>query len=262
MVMIALRRKIATVTLHGPFSKLDKRFCFNSASYSANADELIDKYCSQPRRKTFFLLKRSNYSNDFSFQRVENVPDTTVHITDNFQSTSDKQQMLCELLKGSDMGIFYLSPGERKISGDDDTVQSILCPRAGALLSSFKVQLHQHAQKQTGKSLKEAGSIVSWLNNPKNYGQGNLAKYKQKYGYWIAHCDKANNNEYDYSVLLYLNTDFEGGNLVFMDDGIDFVVEPKGGRVVIFSSSSNNIHRVEPVISGDRFLLSVWYSIL
>ncbi len=88
-----------------------------------------------------------------------------------------------------------------------------------------------------------------------------IAPEEGTYSYWSAHCDKANNNEYDLSALLYLNSDFSGGDLLFMDENrVDSVVQPKRGRLVVFNSCVKNIHRVKAVTAGNRFLLSVWYS--
>lgn len=40
----------------------------------------------------------------------------------------------------------------------------------------------------------------------------------------------------------------------------DLIVEPRAGRVAIFSSGAENPHRVEPVISGERYVLSFWFT--
>lgn len=40
----------------------------------------------------------------------------------------------------------------------------------------------------------------------------------------------------------------------------ELVVEPKRGRVAIFSSGTENTHLVEPVGSGQRFVLSFWFT--
>ena len=103
-----------------------------------------------------------------------------------------------------------------------------------------------------------------------------IAPAEGTYSYWSAHCDKANNNDYDLSALLYLNNDFSGGDLIFMDSDRqtnlestscenraatqESVIQPKRGRLVVFNSCVENIHRVQAVTEGNRFLLSVWYS--
>ena len=85
--------------------------------------------------------------------------------------------------------------------------------------------------------------------------------------YTSVHCDKRNNFEYDYTALLYLNSDFRGGNLVFFDPGhvessdelTSTIIEPTLGRLVMFDAGPTNIHRVEEVLQGNRFLLSLWF---
>jgi hypothetical protein len=60
------------------------------------------------------------------------------------------------------------------------------------------------------------------------------------------------------------------GKLKFYDNEDDFlssnserpsvIVEPKRGRVAIFSSGPENPHKVDRVESGQRFVLSFWFS--
>ena len=71
-----------------------------------------------------------------------------------------------------------------------------------------------------------------------------IAPEEGTYSYWSAHCDKANND----TALLYLNNDFVGGDLVFMDPIGDFIVQPKHDRLFIFRSCVDNIHRVKASI--------------
>ena len=113
--------------------------------------------------------------------------------------------------------------------------------------------------------------------------------------YWNAHVDKANIASYDYSALLYLNTHvespppgstnqgqeqmstaftnapahsaingdlgfFEGGEFAFIDEDADRVVQPLAGRLVTFSSGLENLHRVEQVTRGTRYVLAMWFT--
>ena len=43
-------------------------------------------------------------------------------------------------------------------------------------------------------------------------------------------------------------------------DNIEDIIEPKAGRVAIFSSGSENTHHVERVTSGDRYVLAFWFT--
>ena len=81
--------------------------------------------------------------------------------------------------------------------------------------------------------------------------------------YWNAHVDKANIATYDYSALLYLNefgTDFEGGEFEFVDDDANRMVQPRAGRLILFTSGPENLHRVRRVVSGTRYVLAMWFT--
>lgn len=91
--------------------------------------------------------------------------------------------------------------------------------------------------------------------------------------YWHPHADMNNTEHYHYSGLLYLSTymqDFQGGRLIFVNkDNYHFqenlsnaeqIVEPKLGRVVLFTAGPENTHYVEKVTDGQRFVLSFWFT--
>jgi len=83
--------------------------------------------------------------------------------------------------------------------------------------------------------------------------------------YWHHHIDGENTPHYHYSGLLYLSTymnDFEGGRFIFDDEKgkPQQIVEPRSGRVLLFTAGPENPHRVEQVTSGERFVLSFWFT--
>jgi hypothetical protein len=92
--------------------------------------------------------------------------------------------------------------------------------------------------------------------------------------YWHPHADQLNTPHYHYSGLLYLSTynaDFNGGRLVFLknkhnyntpvkESDIELVVEPKIGRLAIFTSGEEHYHYVEKLTSGQRLVLSFWFT--
>lgn len=82
--------------------------------------------------------------------------------------------------------------------------------------------------------------------------------------YWHVHVDKEQYGSFHYTSLLYLadyNADFGGGRLVFVD-GVrgNATVEPRKGRVLAFTSGSENPHFVEKVDKGVRYALTVSFS--
>jgi hypothetical protein len=84
--------------------------------------------------------------------------------------------------------------------------------------------------------------------------------------YWHVHADRNNTEHYHYSGLLYMSMfgdDFSGGRVIFYDadsSQVDLVVEPRPGRMLIFSSGHENPHKVERVTAGQRLVLAFWFT--
>jgi hypothetical protein len=217
--------------LYKPFeNNVSKRLCtsqlkFDHLEYSRNANGIIKKLSQLDRRKQELFDRNSTYSSLTKFQRIPEKPSSTVYV----------------------------------------------------ILDYLKRVMQAKVETSYNQSVYEAGSIIFWLSPPDaiNFDHETtsfhqpqtallvdiIAPEEGTYSYWSAHCDKANNNDYDVSCLLYLNSDFTGGDLIMMDEGVDWHIEPKRGRLLIFNSCVNNIHRVQAVTKGNRFLLSVWYSL-
>ncbi len=264
---------------------LSKKFStsaeFDHVQYSIIANDIIKNYCSDSSRCTTLILARNkNYSALTSIERIPGIKTTIVHAVDNVADTYDCQ-VLCKLLADSDMQSFMVSPGERKLTGDTSVLEYLLPENTLGILDYLKNKVKRVVESTYKQSVHESGCIISWLSPPYAINNSNtshdvngvkrpqqalsvdvIAPDEGTYSYWSAHCDKANNNDYDISVLLYLNNDFTGGDLIFMDrDGRDSVVQPVRGRLVMFNSCVDNIHRVQAVTQGDRFLLSIWYRV-
>ena len=60
----------------------------------------------------------------------------------------------------------------------------------------------------------------------------------------------------DVSLLLYLNEDFEGGELVFLH--FNFTYRPKRGDLLFFPSSGVYAHQAMPVKNGIRYVIVSW----
>lgn len=61
------------------------------------------------------------------------------------------------------------------------------------------------------------------------------------------------------SALLYLNHDFDGGELVFDQQGLE--IKPHEGLLVVFPSDHAYTHRVNAVRSGRRYVLAIWLTV-
>jgi hypothetical protein len=65
---------------------------------------------------------------------------------------------------------------------------------------------------------------------------------------------------YDLAGLFYLNDDYEGGELYFPEQGIQF--KPKAGSAYFFPGDMNYIHGVTEITSGVRYVCPFFWTIL
>ncbi len=71
------------------------------------------------------------------------------------------------------------------------------------------------------------------------------------------HLDTYNSGYINYSSIIYLTSDYDGGEIEFPDYGI--VHKPKAGDLVLFPSKGT-IHEVYPVTAGNRSTIVAFYS--
>lgn len=62
-----------------------------------------------------------------------------------------------------------------------------------------------------------------------------------------------------FPTLLYLNDDYEGGELSFATH--DVTIKPKKGDLIMFPGNMHYAHEVKEVISGTRYTTPVWFTI-
>jgi len=60
-------------------------------------------------------------------------------------------------------------------------------------------------------------------------------------------------------TLIYLNDDYEGGQLSFATH--DITIKPKKGDLIMFPGNMHYAHEVKEVLSGTRYTVPVWFTI-
>lgn len=65
---------------------------------------------------------------------------------------------------------------------------------------------------------------------------------------------------YDIATIIYLNEDYEGGELYFPNQGIEF--KPKAGGAYFFPGDMNYIHGIKEITSGIRYTCPFFWTIL
>ena len=103
------------------------------------------------------------------------------------------------------------------------------------------------------------GQPLDWYESPE------LMRYRPG-GLYIKHADSQNMNpvtrqwnkviDRDLSLLVYLNEDFEGGELYF--ERFRYRLRPRAGMAVLFPSDNRYVHAAEQVTKGERFVIVSW----
>lgn len=82
-----------------------------------------------------------------------------------------------------------------------------------------------------------------------------LLKY-EKTGHLPAHQDQGISTRV-LSVLLYLNDNYEGGEIEFRHSNLS--IKPDPGSILFFPSNFLYVHEVHPITNGIRYALPNWY---
>jgi len=61
-------------------------------------------------------------------------------------------------------------------------------------------------------------------------------------------------------VVIYLNDDYEGGEIRFETHGLSF--KPNAGDFIVFPGNMHYPHEVTKILSGTRYTLPIWFSIV
>lgn len=96
----------------------------------------------------------------------------------------------------------------------------------------------------------ERPSILYYRPGGKYAEHADSQYYDRKKNLWIKCLDR------DYSLLIYLNQDFTGGELYFKK--FDYTYHPKAGDLVLFPSNHIYMHEARPVRSGQRLAVVSW----
>jgi predicted 2-oxoglutarate/Fe(II)-dependent dioxygenase YbiX len=83
----------------------------------------------------------------------------------------------------------------------------------------------------------------------------NMLKYSTGQEY-KAHADGTTDTGRSVSAIIYLNDNYEGGEIEFVNFNIK--IKPKPGMLIVFPSMYPYAHIAHPVISGTKYALVTW----
>ncbi len=99
---------------------------------------------------------------------------------------------------------------------------------------------------------KQSLNIRDQIVDEENYS---LLRYNPGQ-YYREHYDGPTASARSVSVLIYLNDDYEGGEIEFMN--FNEKLKPKAGTVILFPSNYAYRHIAHPVISGTKYVITTF----
>jgi hypothetical protein len=94
----------------------------------------------------------------------------------------------------------------------------------------------------------------SWEISINHYAPLNFVKYSYPNTYFGLHTDHGPSKVRTVSAILYLNDDYEGGELHFPRiDGL--TVKPEAGDIIVFPSTYTYLHESIPLLNGTKYVV-------
>jgi predicted 2-oxoglutarate/Fe(II)-dependent dioxygenase YbiX len=144
-------------------------------------------------------------------------------------------------------------------TGGDEESRGAVLPNVRTALIADHAQsrdLHDQFERKVRRLIRRLIEQYWGLDLPRCEGT-QLIRYKAG-AHYIPHKD-SDDMEFAsryFTVLCYLNEDFQGGCTYF--PSLNYRVKPASGKTVVFPSQF--VHAAEPVTQGEKFALLTWMS--
>lgn len=151
-----------------------------------------------------------------------------------------------------------------RFTASDDNGNRILDPNRATEWVDFRHSQQERLDSLIRRALEQhvipqTGFEVEWFEQPEllRYGPGGYYKHHAD-AYHLVPEQRAWKRvvDRDVSILIYLNDDFEGGELDFKR--LRYTLRPGVGMLVWFPSDVRYEHMAKPVITGRRYSLASW----
>ncbi|XP_018577284.1 2-oxoglutarate and iron-dependent oxygenase domain-containing protein 3-like [Anoplophora glabripennis] len=173
-------------------------------------------------------------------------------------------------LGGSKGGATIMDLHSGALSFDDKFI-NVYAQKKNKILTPTDLTVYKLVRTKIQNAIAETFGIdvgSLYLTHPTFFSKlSNLTPVTPHDEYWHVHIDKHTYESFHYTSLLYLNDygiDFKGGRFVFLNDASNptknVTVEPRKGRVSMFTSGPENPHFVERVTEGLRFAITVSFT--
>lgn len=251
---------------------------------------IILYYYSNKEKEYRFAIKNENIPMRFqkfdcseSFQNdINQYPDCKPKIcgrfvTDDVVNILEAEIMLDMAKKGmsfggSSGGASILDLHSGALSHGEKFINIYNIPEIQNIFENQHKKVYEFIKKSIMEEIAEKFEINTnklYLTHPTFFSRINNVTAKTVHDeYWHQHVDKETYESFHYTSLVYLTDfgiDFNGGRFIFVN-GIEgknqskSSVEPKKGRVIVFTSGSENLHFVEKVTNGERFAITISFT--
>jgi hypothetical protein len=183
----------------------------------------------------------SNIPDDVYLKNIKKIGNSieNIHVIENFLN-EEEVSILCSEAKND---IYNKKiPGEWNNRLSD---QDLLSEESKSILRLAHIKILNMAKKIYGVDIEFANTqddqtIVRW---PEGYSMGE-------------HIDDFAKFHYNISTVIYINDNYEGGEIRFVDH--DFTIKPKSGTLILFPGNKYYSHEVLEVKGGDRYTSAFW----
>lgn len=252
---------------------------------------IIGYFLAGRSKERKFALRKENII--FRSQSLECSPDYLNELTafkscmpnkcGRFVSDSlviDKEvKILLDLAKtglsfgGGNGGASILDLHSGALSKDESFINIYKLPQAKGFLNEEALATYRHVRRKIAQSICDKFAIDPnslYLTHPTFFSRIDNGTAKTIHDeYWHPHVDKETYSSFHYTSLLYLSDyqrDFQGGRFLFIDEDKTenrtsyASIEPKRGRVSVFTSGAENVHHIEKVTEGTRYAITISFT--
>lgn len=166
-----------------------------------------------------------------------------------------------DVISDKDSGVYFTkSQTFAEVDSGDKLAQSSRTNQSLSL--TYSAQINEDLRKINNKFYEKMVNAVSTYCNIFHIEQelSDVEEYQLlKYSggqHYDAHYDGGTGSGRAVSPILYLNDDYEGGEIEFVNFGIK--IKPKAGSLLVFPSSYPYRHIAHPVTSGTKYAIVTW----
>jgi Rps23 Pro-64 3,4-dihydroxylase Tpa1-like proline 4-hydroxylase len=124
----------------------------------------------------------------------------------------------------------------------DQTFRDASLRKLKTLQETIFPQIHSYVEDCSGEPLKmESFTLVRYTK-----GQ-----------FFSEHSDGGEGFSRKLSIVIYLNDDYEGGEIYFRN--LNLTMKPRTNSLVIFPSTEEFVHEAKPVLSGTKYVITSFW---